>query len=423
MLNTIKSEFTLPPSFKQFVFFLTILLYSFFNFTSAQWIYMSNGLGNTGVYSLAANGSYIFAGTNMHGVYYTTNNGITWNSTPLNSQTVLALQVHGIYLLAGVLNNGVYVSANNGLSWTQANLSDRSVNAFAVIGSNIYAGTSAGTFSYGVYKSTNNGLNWGTTLLNNRVVYSLATDPNYNINNIFAGTYSFGVYLSTNNSNTWTQTSLNNRIVYSITVSNNYVFAGTETGVYKSTNIGANWTQTNLNNVYAYSLVLNNNNIFAGTHSPNSFSVSTNLGISWTQRNEGLSSNLSVNALILKNNILYAGITGGTSGNGVYVRSLGELIGINLISSEVPNSFSLSQNYPNPFNPNTNINFQIAKKGLAKLIIYDILGREVTELVNEQLYPGIYRVEWDGTNFPSAVYFYKLVADGYSETKKMVLIK
>jgi hypothetical protein len=423
MLKTIKTEFALSSSFKPFVFSLTILLYGLFNFTSAQWVYMSNGLGNTGVFSLAANGSYIFAGTSLHGVYYTINNGVNWIPTPLNNQTVLALQVHGSYLLAGVLNNGVYVSANNGLNWTQANLSDRSVNAFAVSGSNIYAGTSAGSFSYGVYKSTNNGLNWGTTLLNNRVVYSLATDPNYNINNIFAGTYGFGIYLSTNSSNTWTQTSLNNHTVYSIIVSNNNVFAGTETGVYKSTNTGANWTLTNLNNVNAYSLVLNDNNIFAGTHSPNSFSVSTDLGISWTQRNEGLSSNLSVNALLLKNNVLYAGITGGTSGNGVYARSLGELIGINLISSEVPNSFSLSQNYPNPFNPNTNIDFQIAKKGLAKLIIYNILGREVTVLVNEQLYPGIYRVEWVGSNYPSGIYFYKLITEGYTETRKMILLK
>jgi hypothetical protein len=374
---------------------------------------MSNGLGNTGVYSLAVNGSFIFAGTDTHGVYYTTNNGINWMPTSLNNQTVLALMARGSYLLAGVLNVGVYVTTNNGLNWNHANLNDRSVNAFAVIGSYIYAGTSVGTFSYGVYKSSNNGLNWSPTLLNNRVVYSLATDPNYNINNIFAGTYGFGVY--------------------SIIVNNNIVLAGTEMGVYKSTNTGINWIQTNLNNTYAYSLVLNDNNVFTGTVHPNSFSVSTDIGNSWTQRNEGLNSSISVNALILKNNILYAGATG-SSGNGVYTRSLSELIGISPISSEVPNSYSLYQNYPNPFNPVTKIKFSLpspSKGGVmsVKLVVYDVLGQEIANLIpplrggQEGLAPGTYEVKWDGTNYPSGVYFYKLITSDFIQTRKMVLIK
>ncbi|MGA2669054.1 MAG: T9SS type A sorting domain-containing protein [Ignavibacteria bacterium] len=103
-------------------------------------------------------------------------------------------------------------------------------------------------------------------------------------------------------------------------------------------------------------------------------------------------------------------------------------IGIKPISSVIPKSFFLSQNYPNPFNPTTKIKFDIPPlKGVrgmgVRLIISDLLGREVTTLINEQLNPGTYEVEWDGTNYPSGVYFYRLVMDGYSETKKMVLIK
>jgi hypothetical protein len=81
----------------------------------------------------------------------------------------------------------------------------------------------------------------------------------------------------------------------------------------------------------------------------------------------------------------------------------------------VPKYFSLSQNYPNPFNPTTKIKFdtppQPSPKGReqwVRLLIYDILGREITTLVNQQLKPGTYEVEWDGSNFPSGVYFYKL---------------
>jgi len=118
--------------------------------------------------------------------------------------------------------------------------------------------------------------------------------------------------------------------------------------------------------------------------------------------------------------------------NGVLFGDTSFPVGINQIEAEVPKSFSLSQNYPNPFNPNTKIIFQIAKSGNAKLTIYDALGREVATLVNEQLQPGTYEAEWDGSNYPSGVYFYKLTvqpsarserSDGYTETKKLVLIK
>jgi hypothetical protein len=111
------------------------------------------------------------------------------------------------------------------------------------------------------------------------------------------------------------------------------------------------------------------------------------------------------------------------------------LIGIVKISSEVPVKFSLSQNYPNPFNPTTSIRFAIPPlEGVrgrdVKIIIYDILGREIQTLVNAKLSPGTYEVEFDGTNFASGVYYYTLMVrqggsstGDYFETKRMVLIK
>jgi hypothetical protein len=99
------------------------------------------------------------------------------------------------------------------------------------------------------------------------------------------------------------------------------------------------------------------------------------------------------------------------------------MVGVKQISSEIPSNFSLFQNYPNPFNPKSNIKFQIAKSDFVKLIVYDVLGREVSKLVNEHLNPGVYQVEWDGTNYPSGVYLYKLITADFTETKKMVLLK
>jgi len=110
-----------------------------------------------------------------------------------------------------------------------------------------------------------------------------------------------------------------------------------------------------------------------------------------------------------------------------YEFSTHSIIGIKIISGEVPTKISLSQNYPNPFNPTTKIKFSIPSynggKGDVLLKIYDILGREVTTLVNEQLKPGEYEVEWNGTNFASGVYFYQLRVGNYVQTRKMVLLK
>jgi len=113
-----------------------------------------------------------------------------------------------------------------------------------------------------------------------------------------------------------------------------------------------------------------------------------------------------------------------TRHNGVWGDN--ELTGIKQISNELPRQFNLQQNYPNPFNPSTKIRFAIPSgmsNTLVKLIVYDILGREVATLVNSNLNPGNYEVNWDGSNYSSGVYFYKLQAADFSEIKKMSLVK
>jgi gingipain R len=92
-------------------------------------------------------------------------------------------------------------------------------------------------------------------------------------------------------------------------------------------------------------------------------------------------------------------------------------------NQEIPNSFSLSQNYPNPFNPVTHLEFGISNLGFVTLKVYDILGNEVKTLVNESKPAGKYEVEFDGSNFSSGIYFYKLTAGDFSEVKKMTLLK
>lgn len=90
---------------------------------------------------------------------------------------------------------------------------------------------------------------------------------------------------------------------------------------------------------------------------------------------------------------------------------------------EIPEVFALYQNYPNPFNPETDIKFDIPNESFVKLIVYDLLGREASVLVNEFKKPGKYSVKWGSGNLPSGVYIYKLTAGSFEKTMKMVLLK
>jgi hypothetical protein len=129
-------------------------------------------------------------------------------------------------------------------------------------------------------------------------------------------------------------------------------------------------------------------------------------------------------------------VTGYSYGSGTYYDyatiKYSQPVGITPISNEIPESFRLEQNYPNPFNPVTRIRFDNPpsplsergdRGGFVRLIVFDILGREVAVLVNEQLNPGTYEVEWNADNFPSGVYYYELVSGEFRQTNKMILVK
>ncbi len=100
-----------------------------------------------------------------------------------------------------------------------------------------------------------------------------------------------------------------------------------------------------------------------------------------------------------------------------------ELTSIEFNQKTIPNGYVLEQNYPNPFNPNTKIRFSISSNEFVTLKVFDVLGNEVANLVNEELTSGIYQYDFDASNLSSGVYYYKLKAGSFSETKKMILIR
>jgi hypothetical protein len=109
----------------------------------------------------------------------------------------------------------------------------------------------------------------------------------------------------------------------------------------------------------------------------------------------------------------------------IFTAEISELLGTP-VANTIPDRFELYQNYPNPFNPTTRIRFEIPsnlKSEFCNLKLYDVLGRQVAVLVDNALTPGTYELEWNASAFPSGIYFYTLTADGFSDTKKMLMIK
>jgi hypothetical protein len=139
-----------------------------------------------------------------------------------------------------------------------------------------------------------------------------------------------------------------------------------------------------------------------------------------------------VSSLALNENYIYVGLLGG-----IWRKPISELVDVNEAKDGTPHNFSLKQNYPNPFNPSTTIPYEIplqpseGKTGtaatfgrsLVSLRVFDVIGREVAVLVNEQQSAGSYSIQWNASNVPSGMYFYRLQSGSYAVTKKIVLLK
>ncbi len=97
--------------------------------------------------------------------------------------------------------------------------------------------------------------------------------------------------------------------------------------------------------------------------------------------------------------------------------------GVEELGGAVPENYQLGQNYPNPFNPTTSIEFALAKSGRVNLKVYDMLGKEIATLVDEERGVGNYKIVFDASNLPSGTYFYRIMSGGFAQSKKMLLVK
>jgi hypothetical protein len=207
--------------------------------------------------------------------------------------------------------------------------------------------------------------------------------------------------------------------------SSTFLATGTD-GVSVSSDGGMTWTLKFLNHfIYDDVKKIDQNSAAIAGYLGTMFKT-TDKGQTWIEMYSCTSNELY--------SICYSDPQNGTAvgNNGTIIHTTtGGVVFVKKISEQIPSNFRLFQNYPNPFNPSTKIKFQIPNFPLMKgargmsvrLTIYDLLGREIATLVNQKLQSGTYEVEWDATNYPSGVYFYRLKTDSFNETKKMVLIK
>ncbi len=137
----------------------------------------------------------------------------------------------------------------------------------------------------------------------------------------------------------------------------------------------------------------------------------------WSDFTRGLTDTCATAFAVSESGYIYAGTKKGRVFRSVMTTEVGDALG------EVPASFALSQNYPNPFNPSTTISYQLPVVSDVKLVVYDVLGREVATLVNGVEEPGSKSVVWNATGVASGVYFYRLWAGDFVQTRKLLLLK
>ncbi len=246
----------------------------------------------------------------------------------------------------------------------------------------LYAAPQANTFINKLVKTTNGGQNWITQICDsNSINNSIEGIYFINENTGFISLVHFGIKKTTDGGQSWVSV-FNSQSCYDIKfINDNTGWVGSYSDILRTTNGGLNW----------------------------------------------IKNSVSQNCVFLAINFIndLTGWAGGGTGNfpKLFKTTNGGSVFINNISAEMPKKYSLHQNYPNPFNPTTKIRYSIPKTGFVKLVVYDAMGREVETLVNKTHQAGTYEASFNGSALNSGVYFYKLIEDDFSETKRMLMIK
>jgi photosystem II stability/assembly factor-like uncharacterized protein len=426
-MNNVKSIITL-------LIILSVQCYS-------QW-QQTNFPSSAKVNTLVVFGSRIYAGTNGDGILMSTDNGDSWNklNEGLQSEVVYAIYIDSTNLPAGQTGifagtaTGVSISTNNGLTWETIN-SGLPRQPVTSIAHGSYTKIYAGAWD-GIYYSTNYGKEWVKIQELSFItmpVNSLAVIDDF----IYVSTYAGGLFFSPNAGIKWYDLSIwiyeyesilstiivSQRLVqvYALSqIGNNIIAsAGYKGDVYSSpADDTTSFSQCSIPLAYKpiLSFAKHDSSLYAGDFIGNIYKSNPD-GSSWVQLPISLTDH-SINALALNESYIFV-----CTGDGIWRLKYPE--GITTVDdiSEVPTGFVLEQNYPNPFNPSTIIEYELPSSSFVNLKVYNSLGEEVATLVNEIKSPGRYKVEFNGKDLSSGIYFYLLNTEKFSQSKKMIMIK
>lgn len=379
--------------------------------------------------------------TNANGIFLSGNNGVTWRkpngSFPADAHFYGSASLNGkLFFGSRAPYVGIFKSSDNGENWdTLSNgLSGGTVLLTSIKILGVFNGKLFVT-GYNLFFSENDGELWQSSTKG-----LPPSPPNvvYAVTNI--GTKYFcsvkRIYQSTDALN-WDSTSNiglpNTQITKLVTSGNTLVANAFNTGLYYSDDDGDHWTAANglsvSDNKSVNDIIVSNGKLYASSGSY--IYVSQDNGKNWLLLDTSGIRPSGVTDLVATNSTLYAGIF--TAPYGGFHKRVLSATSIHQIDNKIPQLFALEQNYPNPFNPTTDIEFQIPTNGFVSLKVYDVLGKEVTTLVNNELEAGRHSVNFDASNlsngvsskggYTSGVYFYALKAGRFIQTNKMLLLK
>ncbi|MCX7878254.1 MAG: T9SS type A sorting domain-containing protein [Ignavibacteria bacterium] len=401
-----------------------------------SWINLNISLTLTQFYRIAAdpsNASHVLGGTQDNGTQRTLGT-LNWAAAfGGDGGEVCFHSQDPSYILGETQNNGVRRSTNGGASWSTATSGLTGSGAWvAPLISHPTQATVFYTARQQIFKTTNWAASWfslpssglsGTI----REMAISRTNPN-----LIYATSGSTIFKSTDEGSTFTNVTsgLPARTITSVYVhpdSQNVAiitFSGFGAGkIYKTTNGASSWINISgnlpdspVNDGLIYHPGFSTSVLFVAMDI--GVFITTNHGNNWTELADGLPNTV---AMHLDYHQSSNKLRVGTHGRSVWEMTNPAKV-INY-ENTVPSEYRLSQNYPNPFNPVTMIKYQIPAGGLVSLKVYDFIGREIKSIVGEYQSAGIYTVQFDASALSSGVYFYTLKAGGYSETRKMILIK
>ena len=356
-------------------------------------------------------------------VMKTSNGGDNWSvqyNQVMNLNVIQFLDINTGYSGGGNGTAKIFKTTNSGQNWNlQSALGFITVKDLFFVNHDTGWVCDDNPLNGGIYKTINGGLNWQNQL---GASYSIRKIFFINKDTGWAGSADWKLYKTVNGGSNWTLQYTTNIAVSSIFFINGqhgWIRSGGGNGVAYTTNGGTNWTVSQ-GEFAGTDIKFVNDSIGYSGGVPN---VTKSLDGGKTWGFQSTPSNTYNSVYALDKDSLHA-----WAGTYNFIKTVdggGPIVGMTPINSEVPSGYELLQNYPNPFNSMTKIKYSVKRQtSNVKLVVFDVQGRFIAELVDQDHSAGIYETAWNAPGYSSGIYLYSLIIDGVTaETKKMLLLK